>query len=243
MLSGTGGRTECATVADLRGALSAALSLSASEEYMRKLGLVALLSAALVYAANIPPRGPRSLRHFNPDRLAALEVGMWQAYYAKQKARLFQLLVTMLHEQYHYSWATATHEGFHLARAAAIFGDATGNYDALVLPELEKAYSTAKDWLHAGFDPQTVARAELSWWVARRVRGENSTEHVGALMAHTYALLYEAPEPAMTRAALLRAQAARLRDQQAQQADWQEVGGLLTESYRDLHSALAPQSE
>lgn len=211
---------------------------------MRKLALLALVSGALVYAAVIPPRGPRSLRHFDPDRLATLEVGMWRAYYAKQQVRLFLLLVTMLHEQYHYSWATATREGFHLARAAAIFGDATGNYDARVLPELEKAYSTAKDWLHGGFDPRAVARAELAWWVARRVHGENSPEHVGALMAHAYALLYEAPESAMTQAAVLRAQAARLRDQQTQQADWQAVGGLLRESYRDLHAALAvAQSE
>lgn len=206
---------------------------------MRKLALIGLLIGVLAYTVTIPPRAPRSLRHFDPDRLAALEVGMWRAYYAKQEARLFTLLVTMLHEQYHYSWATATREGFHLARAAAIFGDATGNYDALVLPELEKAYSTAKDWLHAGFDPRAVARAELAWWVARRVRGEDSPEHVGALMAHAYALLYEAPESAITRAAVLRAQAARLRDQQAQQADWQAVGGLLRESYRDLHAAVA----
>ncbi len=51
---------------------------------------------------------------------------MWQAYYAKERARLFALLVTLLHEQYHYSWATATLEGFHLARAAATFGDLRG---------------------------------------------------------------------------------------------------------------------
>jgi hypothetical protein len=66
---------------------------------------------------------------------------MWEAYYAKERARLFALLVTMLHEQNHYSWVTATREGFHLARAAATFGDAQANYE-IVLPDLENAYGT-----------------------------------------------------------------------------------------------------
>ena len=52
------------------------------------------------------------MRQFDPDRLASLEVRMWQAYYAKERARLFTLLVTMLHEQYRYPWATATIEAF-----------------------------------------------------------------------------------------------------------------------------------
>ena len=77
-------------------------------------GIAAAIVVAFVAAfALTPPRGPRSLRVFQPARLADLEVRMWQAYYAKERVRLFSLLVTMLHEQYHYSWATATLEGFH----------------------------------------------------------------------------------------------------------------------------------
>src|SRR5882672_7542603 len=119
------------------------------------------ISAYVLLAA---PAGPRTLRRFDPERMASLELRMWQAYYAKQRVQLFSLLVTMLHEQYHYSWLTATREGFLLARAAATFGDARRNYE-VVLPDLEAAYTTAKKWLHAGFAPRAVARAELSWWV------------------------------------------------------------------------------
>ena len=64
---------------------------------------------------------------------------MWQAYYGKDRIRLFALLVTQLHEQNHYSWANATRAGFYLARAAATFGDARANYET-VLPDLEHAY-------------------------------------------------------------------------------------------------------
>ena len=74
-------------------------------------------------------------------RLASLELRMWQAYYAKENVRLFGLLLSTLREQYHYSWAVAAREGFHLARAAATFGNARDHYDA-VLPDLVRDAET-----------------------------------------------------------------------------------------------------
>src|SRR5918911_349232 len=100
--------------------------------------VASILAVGLVGYAFTAPRGERSIRQFEPDRLADLELRMWQAYYAKENVRLFGLLVTMLREQYHYSWATAAREGFHLARAAATFGNLRGNYD-VVIPDLEAA--------------------------------------------------------------------------------------------------------
>ena len=199
-----------------------------------------LVAFALAFVLT-PPRGVRSMREFNAPRLAALEVRMWQAYYAKQRTRLFALLVTLLHEQYHYSWATATLEGFHLARAAATFGDLRGGYD-VVLPDLEAAYAKVKSWMHAEFDPRAVARAELAWWVARRVPRQNSAEQIGGLIADEYALLYETTRARVAGAALLRAQAASLRDAQAGQPDWDRIGRLLLQSYSELRSALSSEA-
>jgi hypothetical protein len=204
------------------------------------LAFLILVAFALAFVLT-PPRGARSMREFNPPRLADLEVRMWQAYYAKQRTRLFGLLVTLLHEQYHYSWATATLEGFHLARAAATFGDLRGGYD-VVLPDLEAAYAKAKSWTHAEFDPRAVARAELAWWVARRVPGQNSAEQIGGLIADEYALLYETTGARVAEAALLRAQAASLRDAQAGQPDWERIGRLLLQSYSELRSALSSEA-
>ena len=200
--------------------------------------VVAILLAFAIAFAVTPPRGPRSMRVFNPDRLADLEVRMWQAYYAKERARLFGLLVTMLHEQYRYSWAVATIEAFHLARAAATFGDLRSGYE-VVLPDLEAAYSTAKSWLRAGFDPRAVARAELAWWIARRIPGQNSPEQIGGLIADEYALLYETDRRGVLNAARLRAEAAALRDAEAQNPDWDTIGRLLQQSYRDLLASLS----
>src|SRR5258705_11890179 len=67
------------------------------------------------------PSGPRSVRHFDPDRIAALEVDMWQAYYAKRNVRLFADLVAMLREQYRYTWGSARIAGFRVARGPARF--------------------------------------------------------------------------------------------------------------------------
>lgn len=217
-----------------------------------RLVAVVVALAAIYWAVAVrPPAGTRSLAVFDPDRLAELEVGMWQAYYAKERFRLFRLLVVMLREQYHYSWQTAARAAFHLARAAATFGDTTGEYDR-VLPDLEAGYAIARDWTGARFDPAAVARAELSWWTARRDPASGTGAHknrvVAARMTELYALLYEAPRERVAEAARLRVEAADLRDRGADAADfdrdrrgvdWRGVSFLLHQSYRSLHDALS----
>jgi hypothetical protein len=112
------------------------------------------------------------------------------------------------------------------------------NYEQ-VLPDLERAYTTTRDWMHAPFDPAEVARAELAWWVARRVPGRDSAEEVGGLIADENALLYTAPRDRVLGAAILRARAGKLRDDGGMAADWRAVSQLLHQSYRELHAALA----
>jgi hypothetical protein len=87
-----------------------------------------------------------------------------------------------------------------------------------------------------------VARAELAWWVARRVPGQNSAEQIGGLIADEYALLYETSRARVEAAALLRAQAAALRDAQAGRPDWDRIGRLLLQSYSELRSALSSET-
>jgi len=169
--------------------------------------------------------------------MAALELDMWQAYYDKERVRLFRGLITMLHEQNRYSWFRATQAGFYLARAAARFGDMRDNYEQ-VLPDLERAYTIERDWVGAGFDPAAVARAELAWWVARRIPGRNGGEQIGELIADEYALLYDVPRARVLEAATLRAKAGRLRDDGGENADWAAVSTLLHQSYRELHGAV-----
>jgi hypothetical protein len=202
--------------------------------------LSAVLLAAVVAGAVLAfhaPGGPRTMRRFNPDHLAQLETDMWKAYYAKQRLRLFTLLVTTLREQYGYSWARAVQAAFHLARAAADFGDLRGDYEQ-VLPDLESAYAIARDWTSATFEPRRVAEAELAWWVARRTPGQSDVATVGRLIGEEYAMLYAVPIDRVGRAGLLRAEAGHLRDEGGAQADWDRVHALLVDSYRALAQGL-----
>lgn len=199
--------------------------------------LLVVLMAALYGVFIATPDGPRSLRAFEPDRTAELELDMWQAYYSGRNVRLFADLVTLNHDQYKYTWARASQVGFHLARAASTFAKIRSDYEQ-VLPDLEKAYAIARDWTQATFDPKAVARAELAWWVARRVPGQDSPEQVGGLIADLNALLYGVPRDRVLNASILRARAGKLRDEGGDRANWAEVGRLLQESYRALHAAV-----
>ena len=185
----------------------------------------------------LTPPGPRSLRTFDADRVADLEVDMWQAYYRKERVHLFRDLVTMLHEQNRYPWSKSVRAAFYLARAAARFAEIHADYDSL-LPDLERAYTIERDWMSASFDPAKVARAELAWWVARRVTGQNSPEQVGGLIADENAMLYGVPRDRVLEASVLRARAGRLRDDGGANADWATVSSLLHQSYRALHAAV-----
>lgn len=90
----------------------------------------------------------------------------------------------------------------------------------------------------ASFDARAVARAELAWWVARRTRGADAPDQVGALIADEYALYYGRPVGDLREAGVLRARAAVLRDRGGAGADWTEVERLLDASYVSLRSAL-----
>ena len=204
------------------------------------LAVLMLVVGALSYAIVAPPAGPRSIKRFDPARMADLELRIWQADHAKDRVRLFALLVRTLREQYRYSWAVAAIEGFRLARAAVRFSELQSGYDA-VLPDLEAAYTTARSWLGAGFDPAAVARAELAWWVARRTPGRNNAAIVGELIADEYVLLYETSRDLVIVSAQLRAEAAALRDANAANPDWERVGRLLQQSYAALSRGLSTQ--
>ncbi len=206
---------------------------------LTRAGLLALGIAVAVLAVVLlkPPSGPRSIRVFDPNRMADLEVDMWQAYYRKENVRLFRGLIVTLHEQYRYSWAQAAVTGFYLARAAASFATMTSKYES-VLPDLERAYTRIRAWTGSSFDPSAVARAELAWWVARRIPGEDRPEQVGRLIADENALIFSVRAERVLPASVLRARAGKIRDEGGSNADWSTVSSLLHQSYESLHAAV-----
>jgi hypothetical protein len=182
---------------------------------------------------------------FDPDRLALLEFRMWKAYYRRQPARLFGLLVEALREQADISWPRAIYAAGLLTRAAVGFSRSTGDYERFA-PDVARGYRALG--LPATVDIETVAREELRWWVVRREIGLAAGTAAGESIARLYAALYDVPLEAVSEAGRLRGQAAEVRDRGAT-ADpdgptgegtgyWPEVARLLGASYRSLSRAI-----
>ena len=188
-------------------------------------------------------------RGFDPERLARLELRAWKAYYRRQPARLFALLVLANREQARVGWPRALLGALWLARAASRFGASRDDYDRF-LPDIARGYRAL------GMPPgrvDDVARRELRWWVVRREIGVTAGPAAGRAITALYSALYAVPDSVVAEAGRLRGLAAEVRDRGAN-ADpegstgrgsyWPKVGQLLRAAYRSLKQGLdhAPPS-
>ena len=184
-------------------------------------------------------------RDFDPDELARLETRMWKAYYRRQPARLFVLLVQALHAQARVSWFRALRASLLLTRAAAGFARSSGEYERFA-GDVGRAYRTLG--LPDHVDVEAVSRHELRWWVVRRELGLAAGVAAGDALTDLYAALYDVPRDQVAEAGRLRGLAAEVRDRGANDDPdgptgagreyWPEVARLLRDSYRSLRAAL-----
>jgi hypothetical protein len=182
---------------------------------------------------------------FDPDELAKLETRMWKAYYRRQPARLFGLLVLAIREQGHVSWPRALAGSVLLTRAAAGFARARDDYERFV-SDIVRGYRILGMPEHVDID--AVARHELRWWVVRREIGLEAGTAAGESISDLYAALYGVPREQVAEAGRLRGIAAEIRDRGAAvdpdgprgrgTSYWPEVARLLRQSYRSLSAAL-----
>ena len=182
---------------------------------------------------------------FDPDRLALLETRMWKAYYRRQPARLFGLLVRAIRAQARVSWPRALFASLLLSRAAAGFARSNGDYERFA-PDIGRAYRILG--LPDHVDAEAVARHELRWWVVRREIGLAAGAAAGDSITDLYATLYDVPREHVAEAGRLRGNAAEIRDRGATDDPdgpdgagvtyWAEVARLLRDSYRSLSRAL-----
>jgi hypothetical protein len=189
--------------------------------------------------------GTRWGRDFDPDELAVLETRMWKAYYRRQPARLFVLLVQAIRAQAELSWPRAIWSSLLLTRAAAGFARSTGGYERFA-PDIGRAYRSMNLPDHVDLD--AVAGHELRWWIVRREIGLAAGVAAGDAITDLYASLYDVPRDRVAEAGRLRGVAAEIRDRGARDdpdgprgagaAYWPEVARLLRDSYRSLRVAL-----
>lgn len=182
---------------------------------------------------------------FDAEGLARLETRMWKAYYRRQPARLFGLLVLALREQANASLPRALAAAVLLTKAAVGFARADGDYDRFA-PDIARGYRMLG--LPARVDVDEVSRWELRWWAVRREIGLSAGEAAGDAIARLYAAFYTVPLERVAEAGRLRGMAAEVRDRGATDdpdgpagrgsAYWPEVGRLLRESYRSLQAGI-----
>lgn len=187
---------------------------------------------------------------FDPDELARLETRMWKAYYRRQPARLFGLLVLAIRAQAGVSWPRALGASLLLTRAAAGFARSTGDYERFA-PDIGRAYRMLG--LPDHVDVEAVARHELRWWTVRREIGLSAGAAAGDSITDLYASLYDVPRERVEQAGRLRGLAAEIRDRGATvdpdgprgvgASYWPEVARLLRRSYRSLRVALTEPEE
>ena len=194
--------------------------------------------------------GTRWGSDFDPDELARLETRMWKAYYRRQPARLFGLLVQAIRAQARVSWPRALGASLLLTRAADGFARSTGDYERFA-PDVGRAYRMLR--LPEHVDVEAVARHELRWWVVRREVGLAAGAAAGDAITDLYASLYDVPRELVAEAGRLRGLAAEVRDRGATDdpdgsrgagtAYWPEVARLLRESYRSLSASLVSAAD
>jgi hypothetical protein len=173
---------------------------------------------------------------FDPTFVADTETAMWKAYYENAGGvSLGRNLLTLMRTQFGLSYRSSVLIAEDIASATVRFRSTReeSQYEQKVLPDLVSAYSRLRRATNGKWDPTEVAKTELEWWAARRDPERNSPENVGKIIAHEYSLIYGKDNQNIRRAGLLRAEAARLRDEQ-KNADWKSVNELLRESYTEL---------
>ncbi len=182
---------------------------------------------------------------FDADAVAWLETRMWEAYYAKQDARLFILLVRLIAQQFGLPWARALTIALMLARPAMRFARTREHYEA-VIPDIAAAYARLQTEGGSSFDAEAVATRELRWWIIHRHPSEAGEEGLTDAIADLYAVVYRLPPSTVREAARLRAEAAIVADDGRKRYGvrgapyWDEVGALLRRSYRALKVAVQP---
>jgi hypothetical protein len=187
---------------------------------------------------NLKKAQPERQKNFDPERIAAAETAMWQAYYGKDslkgKIKLAQLLIKLLQDQFGLKPEEAVGIAYQFTSSAILFKQ--GKYKAS-LPPLKEAYTSIKRYTDLKYDPEKVAKADLKWWMARRA-SSGKPAVIGPQIAHLYELLYGYNHNGFTDAGMLRAEAMHLRDIGRKKADWKKIEKLLLQSYQAMQRGL-----
>ena len=189
----------------------------------------------------------RTIRTFDPARVARLETENWEAYYQKRWGRLLQVSVGMVQEAFGLNLWQALQGAYLVGRAEMAAAPFPDNDVPKAEAYMRRFYGMVKRIHHENFDVDQAARLEVNWWVVHRQNflKEDSGPLVEALI-ELYSATFHQPRERVYAAAFHRAEAMRYSDQwvNGSRASGDpllaQVEAELLKSYTALRAAVGP---
>lgn len=181
------------------------------------------------------------IREFDSDEIARLDTEMWRSYYAKERLKMFSQLTEVLEKQYKLPFWRRQLMAYYAAKSAFVFKDGKSREDyEKALPDLRKFYCEIRDISTTDFDVERAAKTELEWWIVHRDRKIYPADALPNALAEAASAIYNVPKEKFLEYGKFRAEAMKIRDDQAEQGgvteeDWQKIDELLHNSWRSLH--------
>jgi hypothetical protein len=221
-------------------------SLRPTRKKRRRWWIIAAILLVLLAWVVFDLYGPRQthIRDFDADEVARQDTAMWRSYYSRQRFLLFRQLAGLLRTQYHLPFLRSNLVAFHAAKAAFVFKDGKSRADyEKALPDLRAFYAELRQVSDVPFDAERAAQLELEWWIIHRQRADHQEGDLARALADLSAEIYRVPAERLMEHGRLRAEAMKIRDNQAEaggvtEADWQKIDELLHASWKSLKAAV-----
>jgi hypothetical protein len=177
---------------------------------------------------------------FNPEQVARLELGWWQAHNDKDRVRLKQTLRDWVIKLYKVEPATAATCSSMFITAASLHD--RDNFTQAVGP-MGQYYALIQSKSGAQFDPHVAARLEVGWWqIHDELEFDDDKSRLIQAFVELYALLYGLTPAKVRRAAELKTRATKQHDLAEAETTplnqvelhWRRTGKLLREFYVEL---------
>jgi len=155
----------------------------------------------------------KTIRTFDPARVARLETENWEAYYQKRWGRLLQVSVGMVQAAFGLNLLQALQAAYLVGRAEIAAAPFPDNDVPQAEAYMRRFYGLVKRVHHENFDVEQAARLEVNWWVVHRQNflKDDSRPLVEALI-ELYVATFRLTREQVYEAAFRRAEAMRYSD-------------------------------
>ena len=187
----------------------------------------------------------KTIRTFDPARVARLETENWAAYYQKRWGRLLQVSVGMVQEAFGLNLWQALQAAYLVGRAEIAAAPFPDNDVPKAEDYMRRFYELVKRVHHENFDVEQAARLEVNWWVVHRQNfGQSDSRPLVEALIDLYAATFRLPRERVYEAAFRRAEAMRYSDRWVNESKASgspllaQVESELLKSYTALRAAL-----